>query len=102
MSVRTTPCESNGPRFCTVIVNVTSLDCWTGLGGPELLTAKSATPAMVMVKLWVACCVGCVPLSVAVTENVDVPTAVGVPLMVPVDESSDSPAGRLPELTDQV
>src|SRR5215469_9116301 len=99
MSVSTTPCEANGPMLCTVIVSVAGLDCWTGLDGPEMLTARSATPAMVMVRLWVAVCVA---LSATCTENVNVPGAVGVPLMVPVDESIDNPSGRVPELTDQV
>jgi hypothetical protein len=60
-----------------------------------MLAARSVTAATVMVKLWVAVCLADVPLSVAVTENVDVPTAVGVPLMVPADESSASSGGRL-------
>jgi hypothetical protein len=32
----------------------------------------------------------------------DVPEAVGVPEIVPVDEPSDRPAGKLPERTDHV
>jgi hypothetical protein len=41
------------------------------------------------------------PESETVTANVDVPLAVGVPEMTPPDESV-SPAGRLPEVIDQV
>ena len=55
-----------------------------------------------IVKLLVAVCGVGVLLSVAVTENGNVPAAAGGPLMVPVDGSSASPGGRLPELTDQV
>ena len=39
-------------------------------------------------------------VTVIVTENV--PGAVGVPLMVPVEPVSDSPAGSAPALIDQV
>jgi hypothetical protein len=40
--------------------------------------------------------------SVARTVKFEVPDAVGVPLIVPLDEPSDNPAGRLPETTDQL
>jgi hypothetical protein len=41
-------------------------------------------------------------LSVTRTVKLDVPEAVGVPLMTPVDEPKLNPAGRLPETTDQL
>jgi len=41
-------------------------------------------------------------LSVTRTVKFDVPDAVGVPLMVPVDEPRERPAGRLPETIDQL
>jgi hypothetical protein len=40
--------------------------------------------------------------TVAVTVNVEVPAAVGVPLMIPVDESRAKPAGSVPTVTAQV
>ena len=41
-------------------------------------------------------------LSVTWEVKLDVPAAVGVPDIVPVDELSDSPAGRVPTDIDQV
>ena len=41
-------------------------------------------------------------LSVAVTVKVEVPLTVGVPDKAPVALASVSPAGRLPDLIDQV
>ena len=38
----------------------------------------------------------------ALTVNDDVPAAVGVPVIAPVEEFSDSPCGRLPAETDHV
>ena len=38
----------------------------------------------------------------ALTVNVDVPAAVGVPVIAPVEELSVNPAGRLPDETDHV
>jgi hypothetical protein len=40
--------------------------------------------------------------SVTRTVKFEVPAVVGVPEIVPVDELSDRPAGRLPEMTDQL
>jgi hypothetical protein len=39
---------------------------------------------------------------VAVTVGVNTPVAVGIPLMIPVDEASDNPAGKAPPVTLQV
>ena len=39
-------------------------------------------------------------LSVAVMAKAYAPALVGVPLMVPVDASSDSPAGSAPDVTE--
>jgi hypothetical protein len=39
-------------------------------------------------------------LSVTRTVKLDVATVVGVPVIAPVDEFSDSPAGNDPEMTD--
>ena len=41
-------------------------------------------------------------VSVTLTVKPNVPAAVGVPEIMPVDESSDRPAGREPADTDQV
>jgi hypothetical protein len=41
-------------------------------------------------------------LSVTLTLNADVPLAVGVPEMVPVVALSDSPAGKVPAVINQV
>ena len=41
-------------------------------------------------------------LSVTVTVKVEDPLAVGVPEIIPVDDARVTPAGRLPELIDQV
>ena len=41
-------------------------------------------------------------LSRAVTARLNVPLAVGVPEITPLPADSDNPAGRLPELIDQV
>jgi hypothetical protein len=41
-------------------------------------------------------------LSVTVTVKVEDPLAVGVPAIIPVDDARVTPAGRLPELIDQV
>jgi hypothetical protein len=45
-------------------------------------------------------CAG-LPASVAVAVRLNVPEAVGVPEMIPVDAAKLSPAGRLPALIDQ-
>jgi hypothetical protein len=42
------------------------------------------------------------PLSLTVAVKLDVPLVVGVPEMMPVVAASVSPAGRLPEVMDQV
>ena len=54
---------------------------------------------MVMDRLTVA-----VPPTLSVTRTVklNVPAVVGVPVIAPVEESSDSPAGKLPGVIDQV
>ena len=41
-------------------------------------------------------------LSVTCTVKLDVPDVVGVPLITPVDEASDSAPGRVPDFMDQV
>lgn len=41
-------------------------------------------------------------LSLTVTLNVEVPVALGVPLMTPVDEFRDRPAGSNPVVTVQL
>ena len=55
---------------------------------------------MIKVRAFVTVCMG-PPLSVTLTVNVDVPDAVGVPLIAP-DELSVNPAGRLPLTMDHV
>jgi hypothetical protein len=42
------------------------------------------------------------PLSFTVTVKLEVPVAVGVPEITPVDEARVKPAGRAPELIDQL
>ena len=51
--------------------------------------------------LLTVCGVG-VAESVAVTVKFQVPAVVGVPVIAPVDESSDNPAGSVPTVTLQV
>jgi hypothetical protein len=46
-------------------------------------------------------CTG-LPLSLTLTEKLDVPLAVGFPEIKPVPAPSVSPAGKLPEVIDQV
>ena len=46
-------------------------------------------------------CTG-LPLSVTVAVKLDIPVAVGVPEIAPVVADRVRPAGRLPEVTDQV
>ena len=41
-------------------------------------------------------------MSLTVAVKLDVPLAVGVPEMIPVVAAKVSPAGRLPEVIDQV
>jgi hypothetical protein len=41
-------------------------------------------------------------LSVAIAVKFDVPAEVGVPVILPLEGSSDNPAGRDPALMDQV
>ena len=41
-------------------------------------------------------------LSVTRMVKLEVPAVVDVPVIAPVEESSDSPLGKAPELTDQV
>ena len=66
-------------------------------GGAGKLRAGAAM--MISVVAWVALC----PLaSVTLIVKLDVPTAVGVPDRVPVDEPRVIPAGSVPLLTDQV
>jgi hypothetical protein len=54
----------------------------------------------VRVRDWVAVCVG-VAASAALTVNVEVPVAEGVPERVP-SGARERPGGRAPEVTDQV
>jgi hypothetical protein len=42
------------------------------------------------------------PLSLTIAVKLDVPLVVGVPEMIPVVAAKVSPAGRLPEVIDQV
>ena len=42
----------------------------------------------------------CPALSVTCTVNDEVPEVVGVPVILPADDS-DSPAGKVPEISDQ-
>lgn len=53
-----------------------------------------------MLKLFEAVSAGLLE-SVACTVNVRVPAVVGVPLMAPADAFSASPAGNVPDVTDQ-
>ncbi len=63
-----------------------------GVGAVGAVTIVSAADAV---------CVGEL-LSVTVTVKLEVPLAAGVPEITPVDAESASPAGRLPEVTDQL
>jgi hypothetical protein len=45
---------------------------------------------------------GGVPESVTWKVTIELVTTAGVPLMTPVEELRDNPAGSLPEITDQV
>ena len=47
-------------------------------------------------------CVLCVALSVTLAVKEEVPAAVGVPVIAPVEELSVSPAGSEPESSDHV
>ena len=44
----------------------------------------------------------CVALSVTLAVKGEVPEAVGVPVIAPVEALSDSPAGSVPDSSDQV
>jgi hypothetical protein len=56
---------------------------------------------MVMPRFFVAVCAVGVSESVTVTVKFDVPAVVGVPEIAPVELFKDSPAGKLPVVTDQ-
>ena len=56
----------------------------------------------VMLRFLVAACGAGVSESVAVTVKFEVPAAVGIPEIAPVALFRDSPAGKLPVVTDQV
>ena len=63
-------------------------------------TVRAGGAATVMERLALAVCAPGAFESVAVTVKLDTPDAVGFPEMTPVLGSSDSPAGRDPEVTD--
>jgi hypothetical protein len=66
-----------------------------------VITRSGIPELMIMDNAWSS--VSGVPwLSVTLTVKFDVPAVVGVPLIVPVEEPSDSPAGSDPEITDQL
>jgi hypothetical protein len=67
----------------------------------HVVPAVAGSAATVIVVTADLVCAGS-PVSLTVTVKVDTPLAVGVPEIVPVVEASVSPAGRLPEVTDQV
>jgi len=62
-----------------------------------VVTIASGAGATMMLSCFVADSAG-VPESVTLTVNVEVPVAVGVPLIAPVLPFNESPAGRFPAL----
>jgi hypothetical protein len=72
-------------------------------GKPDVVIARADddAAAMAIERLTDLVCAG-FPASVTVAVKLDVPLAVGVPEIRPVLEDRLSPAGRLPDVTDQV
>lgn len=68
--------------------------------GDVAVTIESGRGATTIATVADTFCAG-LPLSLTVSVNVEVPLAVGVPEIRPPVESV-SPAGRLPDVTDQV
>lgn len=66
----------------------------------EIVKAGGAGAATTIERATDLVCAG-LPPSVRVTVKLLVPVAVGVPEIKPVDETMESPAGRLPAVTDQ-
>jgi len=62
---------------------------------------RAGAGAVTIVRAADAVCVGEL-LSVTVTVKLEVPLAEGVPEITPVDDERASPAGRLPEVIDQL
>ena len=66
-----------------------------------MVVMVSAGGSMVIDSACVSVCGG-LSLSVTCTVKLEVPAAVGVPLIWPVEALIDSPEGSVPEETDQV
>jgi predicted signal transduction protein with EAL and GGDEF domain len=66
-----------------------------------IVSTVDAVAAMVMDVATDFVCAG-LPLSLTVTVKLKVPLAFGVPEITPLPAATLSPAGRLPEVTDQV
>ena len=73
----------------------------TPAGSPLVVTCSGALLLTVILRFADAVCAVGVSESVTFTVKDEVPVAVGVPLITPVEALSDSPAGRLPEVTCQ-
>jgi hypothetical protein len=69
-------------------------------GGKAEVAMVNGLGARTMVNGVDCVCIG-LPLSRTPIVKAEVPLDVGVPEITPVDAMSDSPAGRLPEVTDQ-
>ena len=65
--------------------------------GPDDVAAAATTMEVAADLVWTG-----EPLSLTVAVKLDVPLVVGVPEMIPVVAAKVSPAGRLPEVIDQV
>ena len=71
-------------------------------GSGDVVVIESGVPGGTMIRLKPFCAVcGGVPLSVARIVKLNEPSALGVPLSVPLDERF-SPAGKEPNATDHV
>jgi len=68
---------------------------------PIALLPTASVPAVLMV-MERACCTEADKLSVTLAVKFDVPVALGVPLMTPVDALRLKPGGKFPETVDQV
>jgi hypothetical protein len=89
------------PLHCPVIIFVEWRVPPSGRTYHVVPAVGGGAAAKVIVETADFVCTGAL-LSVTVTVKVDIPLAVGVPEIVPVADPSVSPAGRLPEVMDQV
>jgi hypothetical protein len=75
---------------------------WVPEGRLDVVIARAVAAAVTAIeRLTDLVCAG-FPASVTVAVKLEVPLAVGVPEISPEDEARLSPAGRLPDVIDQV